>query len=209
MTEENAMVPAASAQPVTAGHAKDVPGDDPGGDDGAGSSGGAAAGVTYRQLRINGLRVHAEIYGEGEPLLMHSGLWAEAALWRPMLPYLPGYQVIVFDPPGVGRSDMPSVPLTMRGLAAVGTAVLDELGIGSVHDSARPSAAPSRSRWPSAIRTGYAAWCWSRPPSARSPGPATRGRSCCSCCRPALPGSGCRRSPAACSAAGYAPIQSW
>ena len=133
MTEGNAMVPAASAQPVASGHAKDVPGDDPGGDDGAGSSGGAAAGVTYRQLRINGLRVHAEIYGEGEPLLMHSGLWAEAALWRPMLPYLPGYQVIAFDPPGVGRSDMPSLPLTMRGLAAVGTAVLDELGIGSAH----------------------------------------------------------------------------
>ncbi len=127
------MVPAASAQPVALGRAKDVPGEDPGGDDGAGSPGGAADGVTYRQLRINGLRIHAEIYGEGEPLLMHSGLWADAALWRPMLPYLPGYQVIAFDPPGVGRSGMPSLPLTMSDLATVGTAVLDQLGVGSAH----------------------------------------------------------------------------
>jgi poly(3-hydroxyoctanoate) depolymerase len=132
MTEGYAMVPAASAQPVAPGRAKGGPGEDPGGDDAAGSR-GAADGVTCPQLRIKGLRIHAEIYGEGDPLLMHSGLWAEAALWRPMLPYLPGYQVIAFDPPGVGHSDMPSLPLTMSGLAEVGTAVLDELGIGSAH----------------------------------------------------------------------------
>ncbi len=92
-----------------------------------------AGGITHRQLRIRGLRVHAEIYGEGEPLLLHSGLWAEAALWRPLHPYLPGYQVIAFDPPGVGRSDMPNLPLTMAGLASVGAGVLDELGIESAH----------------------------------------------------------------------------
>jgi poly(3-hydroxyoctanoate) depolymerase len=91
------------------------------------------AGSTHRQLRIRGLRVHTEIHGQGEPLLLHSGLWAEAALWRPLLPYLSGYQVIAFDPPGIGRSDMPALPLTMAGLASVGAAVLDELGIGSAH----------------------------------------------------------------------------
>ena len=91
------------------------------------------AGITHRQLRIRGLQVHAEIYGEGEPLLLHSGLWAEAALWRPLHPYLSGYQVIAFDPPGVGRSEMPARPPTMTGLASVGAAVLDELGIESAH----------------------------------------------------------------------------
>jgi len=50
----------------------------------------SAGGVTHRQLLVRGLRIHAEIHGEGEPLLLHSGLWAEAALWRPLLPYLPG-----------------------------------------------------------------------------------------------------------------------
>jgi poly(3-hydroxyoctanoate) depolymerase len=93
----------------------------------------SAGSITHRQLRIRGLRVHAEIYGEGEPLLLHSGLWGEAALWRPLHPYLSGYQVIAFDPPGVGRSDMPDLPLTMAGLASVGAGVLDELGIESAH----------------------------------------------------------------------------
>jgi pimeloyl-ACP methyl ester carboxylesterase len=93
----------------------------------------SAGGVTHRQLLVRGLRIHAEIHGEGEPLLLHSGLWAEAALWRPLLPYLPGYQVIAFDPPGVGRSDMPDLPMTMSGLASVGAGVLDELGIESAH----------------------------------------------------------------------------
>ena len=92
-----------------------------------------AGSISHRQLRIRGLRVHAEIHGEGEPLLLHSGLWAEAALWRPLLPYLSGYQVIAFDPPGVGRSEMPALPPTMTGLASVGAGVLDELGIESAH----------------------------------------------------------------------------
>ena len=89
--------------------------------------------ISYRQLYIKELRIHAEIYGEGEPLLLHSGLWAEAALWRPLVRHLPGYQLIAFDPPGVGRSGMPLLPMTMMGLASVGAAVLDELGIESAH----------------------------------------------------------------------------
>jgi hypothetical protein len=34
-----------------------------------------AAPITHEQLRINGLRIHAQICGEGEPLLL-SGLRA-------------------------------------------------------------------------------------------------------------------------------------
>ena len=93
----------------------------------------SAAHITYRRLRIRGLGIHAEICGEGEPLLLHSGMWAEAGLWGPLLPYLAGYQVIAFDPPGVGRSQMPTFPPGMRELASFGAAVLDELGIESAH----------------------------------------------------------------------------
>ncbi len=89
--------------------------------------------ATHRQMRIKGLRVHVEIHGEGEPLLLHSGLWAETGLWRPLLPYLKGYQVIAFDPPGVGQSEMPRLPMTMAGLASMGAAILDELGLESAH----------------------------------------------------------------------------
>ena len=89
--------------------------------------------VRDEQLRIKGLRIHAQIRGEGEPLLLFSGIWGEVGLWEQLLPHLPGFRTIAFDPPGIGRSQRPAVPLSMWGLARMGTAVLDELGIQSAH----------------------------------------------------------------------------
>jgi poly(3-hydroxyoctanoate) depolymerase len=89
--------------------------------------------VTHKQLRINGLRIHAQICGDGEPLLLFSGVWGEVGLWDGLLPYLPGFRTIAFDPPGIGRSEMPAFPLTMPALVRFGTAVLDDLGIESAH----------------------------------------------------------------------------
>jgi poly(3-hydroxyoctanoate) depolymerase len=93
----------------------------------------STARITHEQLRINGLRIHAQICGEGEPLLLFSGVWGEVGLWDGLLPYLPGFRTIAFDPPGIGRSQMPAFPLTMPALVRFGTAVLDDLGIDSAH----------------------------------------------------------------------------
>jgi poly(3-hydroxyoctanoate) depolymerase len=89
--------------------------------------------VRHEQFRIRGLRIHAQICGEGEPLLLHSGIWGEVGLWERLLPHLPGFRTIAFDPPGIGRSQMPPFPLTMWALADFGNAVLDELGLESAH----------------------------------------------------------------------------
>jgi pimeloyl-ACP methyl ester carboxylesterase len=89
--------------------------------------------VRDEQLSIRGLRVHAQIRGEGEPLLLYSGIWGEVGLWEQLLPHLDGFRTIAFDAPGIGRSQRPAFPLTMRALAHIGTAVLDELGIQSAH----------------------------------------------------------------------------
>jgi poly(3-hydroxyoctanoate) depolymerase len=93
----------------------------------------SAGPVRHEQLSVRGLRVHAQIRGEGEPLLLYSGIWGEVGLWDGLLPYLDGFQTIAFDPPGIGRSQMPAVPLSMWGLAEFGTAVLDQFGIKSAH----------------------------------------------------------------------------
>ena len=85
------------------------------------------------QLSIRGLRIHAQIRGEGEPLLLYSGIWGEVGLWERLLPHLEGFRTIAFDPPGIGRSQMPGFPLTMWALARFGAEVLDELGIPSAH----------------------------------------------------------------------------
>ena len=89
--------------------------------------------IAHRELRLGGHRIHAQIRGEGEPLLMYSPIWAEAEVWEPLLPYLTGFRTIAFDPPGIGHSPMPALPMSMQALASVGTALLDELGIGSAH----------------------------------------------------------------------------
>ncbi len=89
--------------------------------------------VRHEQLRIRGLRIHAQICGDGEPLLLYSGIWAEVGLWEGLLPHLRGFRTIAFDPPGIGRSQMPSFPLSMLALARLGTAVLDELGLDSAN----------------------------------------------------------------------------
>jgi poly(3-hydroxyoctanoate) depolymerase len=88
---------------------------------------------TCRLVRVQGMNIHAQVHGQGEPLLLHSGVWTGAQSWHPLLPYLAGYRVIAFDPPGIGRSSTPSYPLTMRALASVGTDLLDQLGIESAH----------------------------------------------------------------------------
>jgi poly(3-hydroxyoctanoate) depolymerase len=93
----------------------------------------SAAPVRDVQLRIRGLRIHAQVCGEGEPLLLYSGVWGEVRLWERLLPHLSGFQTIAFDPPGIGRSQRPAVPLSMWGLAHLGTAVLDEFGIDAAH----------------------------------------------------------------------------
>jgi len=87
----------------------------------------------HRELRIRGLRIHAQIRGEGEPLLMYSPIWSQADVWEPLLPYLTGFRTIAFDPPGIGRSPMPALPMSMQSLASLGAALLDEFGIESAH----------------------------------------------------------------------------
>ena len=89
--------------------------------------------VRHEQFRIRGLRIHAQVRGEGEPLLLYSGLFGEARLWERLHPYLPGFQTIAFDPPGIGRSERPRFPQTMWAMADFGNAVLDELGLESAH----------------------------------------------------------------------------
>ncbi len=95
--------------------------------------GASAAPASDEQLRIRGLRIHVQIRGEGEPLLLYSGIWGEVGLWARLLPHLSGFRTIAFDPPGIGQSQMPAFPLTMWALARFGVEVLDQLGIQSAH----------------------------------------------------------------------------
>ena len=85
------------------------------------------------QLTVRGLRIHAQSAGEGVPLLLHSGVFSEMHHWGPLIEHLHGCRVITYDAPGIGSSQVPSSPMSMRGLADIGAAILDHLGLACAH----------------------------------------------------------------------------
>ncbi len=96
-------------------------------------SGISKAEVTHQQIHLRGLNLHVQVWGEGPPLLLYSGIFGEVDLWETLLPYLKGFRTIAFDPPGIGKSQLPRVPMNMFTLAELGTMVLDLMGIQKAH----------------------------------------------------------------------------
>jgi poly(3-hydroxyoctanoate) depolymerase len=82
---------------------------------------------------VEGLHTRAQVRGQGPPLLLIGGLWGQVRLWDDLLPLLPGFRTIAFDPPGIGDTDMPRRPYTIRRLAAFATGILDRLGVPRAH----------------------------------------------------------------------------
>jgi 3-oxoadipate enol-lactonase len=61
---------------------------------------------------VNGIRVHYEEAGQGDPVLMINGLSAPAANWALQVRGLaPHFRVITFDNRGVGETDAPPDPV--------------------------------------------------------------------------------------------------
>ena len=71
------------------------------------------------------------------PVLLVMGLGANGRLWAPAVRRLlgAGYEVIVVDNRGCGRSSTPWRPWTTRTMASDAVAVLDELGVERAHVS--------------------------------------------------------------------------
>jgi len=82
----------------------------------------------------DGVRLAVSVRGDGEPLVMIPGLGATRRVYEPLVPALARqYQVIVYDPRGVGGSDVPARSYTMPRLAADCVAVASALGVTSFH----------------------------------------------------------------------------
>ena len=84
---------------------------------------------------LNGNRAHYEAYGQGDPVLLVSGLGGPAVGWLLQVKDLSArYQVITLDNRGVGeteRGDLPSYPTAL--LADDAAALLDHLGVARAH----------------------------------------------------------------------------
>lgn len=82
----------------------------------------------------DGARIHYDVHGAGDPVLMIMGLGSNAYGWKRSLPWMSaGHRAIVFDNRGVGRSDVPAGAYTIEQMAADAAAVLDACGHDTAH----------------------------------------------------------------------------
>lgn len=82
------------------------------------------------KAKSNGIEIHYEVAGSGEPLVLIAGLGYPLWMWHRMVPYLAQhFQVIAFDNRGVGQTDKPAGAYTAQMLAADTAGLLEALGI--------------------------------------------------------------------------------
>lgn len=87
------------------------------------------------EVSINDVKLHYEVQGSGDPLLMVMGLGSSSASWDPGLiaDLARQFRVITYDNRGTGRSDKPDIPYSLEMFAADAVALLDALGLDRVH----------------------------------------------------------------------------
>lgn len=81
-----------------------------------------------------GFRMHYELHGEGDPLLLVNGLGSDLTEWLYQIPaFSARFRVIAFDNRGAGKSGAPPGPYTTAQMADDAVALLDALRIPNAH----------------------------------------------------------------------------
>lgn len=83
------------------------------------------------QFQHSGATIHYETGGEGAPLLLIAGTASDSASWGPLLPLLPGRQLIMPDNHGSGRTECEG-PLSLAAIVDDHAALLNHLGLDCV-----------------------------------------------------------------------------
>lgn len=83
---------------------------------------------------VNGVKLHYEIHGTGEPLLLIEGLGYASWSWFRQIEVLSdSYSVVSFDNRGVGKSDKPDIPYSIELMADDVALLLESLNIKKAH----------------------------------------------------------------------------
>jgi 3-oxoadipate enol-lactonase len=70
------------------------------------------------KTKVNGIEVHYEVHGVGQPLLLIGGLGSAVSLFTRSIPiFSRDRKVIAFDNRGAGQTDKPDVPYTIEMMA--------------------------------------------------------------------------------------------
>ncbi|MGI9553453.1 MAG: alpha/beta fold hydrolase [Thermodesulfobacteriota bacterium] len=82
-------------------------------------------------VESNGIKIYYETYGDGDPLVLISGLGSPLGSWETQIPiYSKKFKVIAFDNRGVGRSEITEQGFTIEDMADDTIGLIDSLGIG-------------------------------------------------------------------------------
>jgi pimeloyl-ACP methyl ester carboxylesterase len=86
------------------------------------------------KIHIGDIELYYEIHGDGEPLVLIPGFRTGLWLWfKQVEVFAQRFRAIVFDPRGIGESDKPDVPMTIKTLADDLAALLSALNIENAH----------------------------------------------------------------------------
>jgi pimeloyl-ACP methyl ester carboxylesterase len=85
-------------------------------------------------VKVNDINMYYEIHGEGAPLLLIMGFGMDLTGWMFQTPeFSKKYRVIAFDNRGVGQTDAPDKPYSIRMMADDTIGLMDGLGIERAH----------------------------------------------------------------------------
>jgi pimeloyl-ACP methyl ester carboxylesterase len=83
---------------------------------------------------VNGININYSVWGQGDPLIIIMGLGSAKIRWGFQLgPFRKYYRTITFDNRGVGKSDKPTGPYTIKMMADDVIGLMDHLGIEKAH----------------------------------------------------------------------------
>lgn len=86
------------------------------------------------EAAANGITIHYEERGEGDPLMLIMGLGADGSLWEDHVQeYEKHFRCILMDNRGAGGSDKPGGPYSTKMMADDTAGLMDALGIEKAH----------------------------------------------------------------------------
>ena len=86
------------------------------------------------KAHVNGIDIFYKVQGRGEPLILIMGLGGECGDWvLELRAFKKHYRAVTFDNRGVGKSDKPLEPYTIKDMADDVVGLMDYLGIEKAH----------------------------------------------------------------------------
>lgn len=86
------------------------------------------------KVKVGDINIYYEVHGQGEPIVFMQGAGASTVALNWAIPvYSREFQMVLFDTRGIGQSDKPDIPYSMKMMASDLAGLLDSIGIDKVH----------------------------------------------------------------------------